>query len=87
MQLAPHEDRTSGASRGRRQTIEVSRAAQVATHNWQELASVRYDDTQRKVAVEWHEKAFDEANINFETVHDDYDKQVATAPAARGSRG
>lgn len=68
-------------------TIEVSRAAQVVTHNWCELANVRFDDATRKIVVEWHDKALQEMGIELQAVRDDYDKQVAAAPAPRARRG
>lgn len=67
--------------------IEVSRAAQVVTHNWCELANVRFDDATRNIMVEWHDKALQEMGIELQAVHDDYDEQVAAAPAPRARRG
>lgn len=68
-------------------TIEVSRSAQVVTHYWAELAGVRYDDATKSVTVEWHEAAMEAMGVVVATIREEYEKQVATAPAPRGRRG
>lgn len=40
-----------------------------------------------QMAIKWHEKAFQEVNVDFERVHNGYEKQVATAPATQELRG
>lgn len=69
-------------------TIEVSRSAQVVTHNWNELAGVRFNDATRSVTGEWHEAAMEALGVAAATIREDYyERQVASAPAPRGRRG
>lgn len=84
-----HLIRITGAVRAAKPdtTIEASRPAQVVTHNWRELANVRFNDHTRAGKVEWREAAFQELGAEMQALRDDYEKQVTAAPAPRARRG